>query len=456
MMRQSILTAALGVLLILTGCSMAPRYVRPAMPVTDSWPADILPRGELTPVAARSAASLGWKQFFADPHLRQVILLALMHNRDLRVTALNITKMRGAYQIQRSEQLPGVGISGTYEDTGTFTSLSRDGLDSNTHNAQLAVGISSFELDFFGRIQSLKDEALENYLSTEQAWRSARLSLIAEVAAAYLTLTADRERLAISQETLSSQSASYAIIRRKFEAGVASELDVRQAQTSVEQARVNIALYTGYVAQDRNYLSLLAGTRVEQSMLPAGRLADLPAWPEVPVGLPSQVLLLRPDVLAAEHDLKAANADIGAARANFFPRISLTAGLGTASREMDDLFSHGTGIWAFAPQVTLPLFTGGGNLAILRVSEANQNIMVAKYEKAIQSAFREVSDGLALRTTLNEQLHAQEALTQAASEAYRLSSARYAQGIESYLNVLDSQRAMYNAQLALVGATKFV
>ncbi|MFQ9489771.1 MAG: efflux transporter outer membrane subunit [Bilophila wadsworthia] len=312
----------------------------------------------------------------------------------------------------------------------------------------LGVGVTSYELDFFGRIQSLKDKAPGN-LSRHRGGGSARLSLVSEVAQAYLALVADRERLNIATETLKSQQASYEMIARRHSVGVSSELDLRQAQTSVDTARVDIARYSGQVAKDITALSLLAGTKVTPDMLPAKALSELPVWPDIPVSLPSTVLLQRPDILQAEHTLKAANADIGAARANFFPRISLTANIGTASNELSHLFDGGTGIWTFLPQVSLPIFEGGRNVANLRVSEADKKIAVANYEKAIQSAFREVSDALIDRVSLAGQLEAQKSLVHATSETYRLSGSAN-QGIDSYLAVLDSQRAMYSSQLNLI------
>ena len=312
--------------------------------------------------------------------------------------------------------MPGVSASGESSNKGVSADLSTTGEQTVSRQHSLGVGVTSYELDFFGRIQSLKDKALETYLGTEEAYRSARLSLVSEVAQAYLALVADRERLNIATETLKSQQASYEMIARRHSVGVSSELDLRQAQTSVDTARVDIARYSGQVAKDITALSLLAGTKVTPDMLPAKALSELPVWPDIPVSLPSTVLLQRPDILQAEHTLKAANADIGAARANFFPRISLTANIGTASNELSHLFDGGTGIWTFLPQVSLPIFEGGRNVANLRVSEADKKIAVANYEKAIQSAFREVSDALIDRVSLAGQLEAQKSLVHATSE----------------------------------------
>ena len=442
---------ALALAVLLPGCTMAPNYVRPEAPVTEAWPDDLMPKGTvLAQPTDQLASEIGWKTFFTDQHLQRLIQLALDNNRDLRVSALNIERARGLYQVQRADLLPGVSASGESSNKGVSADLSNTGEHMVSRQNSLSVGVTSYELDFFGRVQSLKDKALETYLGTEEAYRSARLSLISEVARAYLAMVADRERLNIATETLKSQQASYEMIARRHSVGVSSELDLRQAQTSVDTARVDIARYSGQVAKDITALGLLAGTKVTPDMLPAKALSDLPVWADIPVGVPSTVLLQRPDILQAEHALKAANANIGAARASFFPRISLTAGIGTASNELSRLFDGGTGIWTFLPQVSLPIFEGGKNLANLRVSEADKKIAVADYEKAIQSAFREVSDALIDRISLAGQLEAQKSLVHATSETYRLSTERYNQGVDSYLTVLDSQRAMYNSQLNLI------
>ncbi len=442
---------AFALAVLLPGCTMAPNYVRPEAPVAEAWPDDLMPKGTvLAEPSDKDAADIGWKVFFTDPHLQKLIQLALENNRDLRVSALNIERARGLYQIQRADLMPGVEATGESSNKGVSADLSNTGSRMVSRQNALSVGMSSYELDFFGRIRSLKDQALETYLGTEEAYRSAHLSLVSEVAQAYLALVADRERLSIATETLKSQKASYEMIERRHAVGVSSELDLRQAQTSVDTARVDIARYTGQVAQDITALGLLVGTKVTPDMLPAQALSDLPAWPELPVGLPSAVLLKRPDILQAEHELKASNANIGAARANFFPRITLTAGIGTASNELSGLFDGGTGTWTFLPQISLPIFEGGRNLANLRVSETDKKIAVANYEKAIQSAFREVSDALISRISLAGQLEAQKSLVFATSETYRLSTERYNQGVDSYLTVLDSQRSMYNSQLNLV------
>lgn len=435
----------------LAGCSMAPQYVRPEAPITDAWPDEYMPDGTvLAKNGARSVADIGWRDFFTDPHLQRLIESALVNNRDLRVSALNIERARALYQIQRADQIPNLDASGEGSNQSTPRNISTRGERSVSRQYNVSLGMSSYELDFFGRIQSLKDQALEEYFATEEAMKSAQISLVAEVASAYVTLVADREMLNISKDTLDSQRASYEMIKRRHDVGVSSELDLWQAQTSVDTARVNIARYTGQVAQDLTALSLLVGASVSPDMIPAQKLSELRPWQDLPVGLPSSVLLRRPDILQSEHLLKAANANIGAARANFFPRISLTASVGTVSKDLSGLFDAGSGMWSFIPQFSLPIFEGGRNLATLRVSEADKSIAVADYEKAIQSAFREVADALILRDTYEGQLAAQQSLTHASGESYRLSQERYTQGVDSYLNVLDSQRMLFNSQLDLV------
>ena len=442
--------------LCLGGCSLAPKYERPDAPVAATWPDHYLPEGYLpageglAAPASRRAADIGWRTFFSDERMRNLIALALENNRDLRVAALNIERARALYRIQRADQLPGVSATGEESAQNTPAVLSNTGERVVSHQYSVGAGVSGWELDFFGRIQSLKEAALEDYLASEEALKSARISLVAETAAACLNLVADRERLDIARNTLESQQASYEMIRRRRELGVSSELDLWQAQTSVGSARGDIARYTSQAARDLTALSTLVGVQVSPGMLPARTLGELPMSTDIPVGLSSSVLLRRPDILRAEHLLKAANANIGAARANFFPRVTLTAFAGTAGPELSDLFDGGTGLWRFTPQVSLPLFEGGRNIANLKVSETDKAIAVADYEKAIQTAFQEVSDALILRATLARELKAQESLTHAATQTYNLSEERYRQGIDSYLTVLDSQRFMYSSQQNLI------
>jgi multidrug efflux system outer membrane protein len=331
------------------------------------------------------------------------------------------------------------------------------GLAGVTRQYNVTVGFSSYELDLFGRVRSLNAQALQQFLASEEGRRSTHISLVAEVANDYLTLAADQERLKLAERTLQSQSDSYALTQRKAELGVASDLDLRQAETTVESARVDVAGYTSQVAQDRNALTLVVGATIPDALLPTGlddALAALGSRSDLPAGLPSTLLERRPDVLQAEHQLEAANANIGAARAAFYPRITLTANAGTASSALSGLFKGGAGSWTFAPQISLPIFDGGSNRANLDLAQVDRDIDVAQYEKAIQTAFREVADSLAVRDTVQSQLRAQTALVHAWSESYRLSEARFRRGADSYLQLLETQRSLYAAQQNLIGTQR--
>lgn len=434
-----------GLLGSLGGCAtLAPDYTRPTAPVEARW-ADAAGTD-----ANPGVATLGWRAFFVDERLRQLIDLALANNRDLRQTALAIDKARAQYRVQRAGLFPAVsaGAGTTARRTPGELSGSGQAVTSRSHSVDL--GVSGWEIDLFGRLQSLRDQALESYLASEDTLRSTRLSLVAEVAAAYLTLSADSALLALSGETLASQQNSLALTRRRVELGVGSELELRQIETSVETARRDVASYTAQVAMDRNALVLLAGAPLPDSLLPPAGLDSVTALRPLPAGLPSTVLQARPDVLAAERALRAANASIGAARAAFFPRISLTATAGSASASLGGLFAAGTGAWTFIPQVSLPLFDGGANRANLQVAEADRDIALARYEQTLQSAFREVADALAQRATVDTRLDAQQKLVDATAASYRLSEARYLKGVDSYLSTLDAQRSLYAARQNLV------
>ncbi len=437
-------------LTVLTGCSLAPNYQQPDLPVENAWPHQSLAKAQTSDIA--NADTIGWRDFFTDPELQRLLTTALENNRDLRIAVLNIQRARAQYRIQRADIFPHLQAGGAGQVQRISGDLSGTGESFIDRQYSSTFGLSTYEIDLFGKIQSLSEEALQNFLATEEAKRSTHITLLGEVANAYLMLIADRERLNIAKETLVSQQASYDMIKRRYDAGVSSELDLKQAQTSVDSARVDIARYTGLVATDLNALSLLVGSPVTDASISTQALTELAPWRELPVGLPAEVLLKRPDIRQYEHLLQAANANIGAARARFFPSITLTAALGTASNDIQNLFSAGTGMWNFLPNINLPIFTAGQNMANLRVSEANRDIAVAEYERAIQNGFREVADNLALRATLTEQLNAQKSLLNATTDAYNLSFTRYEKGIDSYLVVLDSQRAMYTAQINLVTA----
>ncbi len=454
---------ALPIILIvacLAGCvSLAPEYKRPAPPVPANWPTGAAYKGPAGGETGPAAVDMEWRKFCIDEKLRKVIGLALDNNRDLRMAALNIERAQGVYQIQRAVLFPQVSASAVGNEQRLPADLSAPGLSatgvplspSPTVSRQYSVGlgVNSYELDLFGRVRSLKDQALEQFFATEEARRSVQISLVASVANAYLSRAADYESLKVSRDTLESQEASYKIIERRFSVGTSSQLDLRQAQTRVDAARVDIALFTALVAQDENTLTFLVGSPVPAELLSDEMGADA-VFADIAAGVSSEVLLRRPDILRAEHQLKAANANIGAARAAFFPTILLTTNVGTMSSQMTGLFRYGQDTWGFAPQITLPIFDAGSRWASLKVAKADQAIFLAQYEKAIQTAFREVADALAVRGTVGDQLTAQESMVYASSEAYRLSDARYTKGIDNYLGVLDSQRSLYAARLRLI------
>jgi multidrug efflux system outer membrane protein len=433
--------------LFLCGCPRPTQYVRPELPVPSTWPQDST--AETVAPGAPAAADVKWQDYFGDQRLRSVIELALANNRDLRIASLNIEKVQALYRIQRAELYPTVVASAGADAYRVPKTLS--GKDDQTV-AQYTVGLGtvSWELDFFGRIRSLKSRALEQYLASEQARSAAQISLVAGVANTYLLLAADREVLELSRVSATAQQAVYDLIRQSMELGIASELDVRQAQTQVEAARVDIARYSGLVAVEENALDLLVGAPVAAGLL-SDTLPELTVFKDVTAGLPSDVLLRRPDILSAEHQLKAASANIGAARAAFFPRITLTAAGGITSSDLTNLFKPAAGTWSFNPQITLPIFDAGARQANYEAAQADRDMAIAAYEQAIQAAFKEVSDALRLRTTLSAQQDAQQALVTALAEALRLSEVRYKSGIDSYLSVLVAQRALYLAQQNLVG-----
>ena len=430
----------LALAMALAGCmSLAPKYERPAAPVAASFP-------ELAPSAATGAAasSIAWQQFFADARLKQLIELALANNRDLRVAILNIEQARAQYQIRRADTLPtvGLGVSGNRVTEGEDSVRS-------TYSAGLAV--SAFELDLFGRVRNLSQAALAQFLATEEARKATHISLVASVANAYLQLLADEELLALTQKTLDARLESLKLVQLKYDNGVVSKLDLQQSLSLVDSARVTLAQQQRLRAQDTNLLTLLVGQTIPETLSPGVTLAET-MLSELPAGLPSDLLAVRPDIRAAEQQLIAANANIGAARANFFPRISLTGSAGSVSSELSGLFKSGSFGWSFAPQMVLPIFDYGRNSATLGSAKAGRDIAVAQYEKAIQTAFREVADGLAGQATFSEQLRAQRAVAAAEAERFSLSDLRYRSGAASYLDLLDAQRSLFAAQQAAVQA----
>jgi len=442
----SLLLAVIG--LALSGCSLAPEYTRPQAPVPGQWPQGKAYKDARSTPAPKPVAELKWEDFFTDQQLRQIIKMALANNRDLRLAALNVERARAIYGIRRAELLPAVDLGGEYARQRTADDLTEPGYSRTNDKYSVSLGVASWEIDFFGRIRSLKDQALQEYLATEQARRSAQIALVAELARVYLTLAADRESLKLAQSTYEAQLGAYNLVSKRHSVGVATELDLRRAQTPVEIAKVDIAKYRRLSAQDKNALNLLAGSPVPEKLLPKG-LRGLDPSRDIYPGLSSEVLLLRPDIMASEHRLKGAYAFVGAARAAFFPRITLTTSIGTASGDLSGLFGANSDTWSFVPRIVMPIFDPR-TWAALDVSKADQKIALTQYEKTIQTAFREVADSLAVQGTIDQQVSAQQALVKANSETYRLSSKRYLNGIDSYLSVLDAQRSLFSAQMGLV------
>ena len=432
------------------GCgALEPRLPEAAPSIPAEWP---MPATTAVPIAAEgdtaespgtpATADIGWRDFFVDPRLQEVIARALANNRDLRVAVLNVERARALYRIERADRVPSVGATAAMVRTG--------GDAPTTETFTAGVGITEFELDLFGRVRSLSQAALQQYFAQEETRRSAQLTLIAEVANAYLALAADQEQLRIVQLTLTTREEFHALTQKRYEFGAVSALDVSQSRTQVEAARADVARFSGQAAQTANALQLLVGAPVGTDLLPQSFGESVTGLAPLPAGLPSEVLLRRPDVLAAEHRLRADNANIGAARAAFFPSIKLTGSVGSASDELSGLFDAGTGAWLFAPQVNLPIFEGGRLRANLDVARTDRDIALAQYERAIQAGFRDVADALALTTTLAEQRAARQATVDAATEADRLALARYKAGRDSYLVLLESQRSLYLAQQTLI------
>ncbi|VWB45796.1 efflux transporter outer membrane subunit [Burkholderia paludis] len=456
MMQKHALTA-IAVALLATGCTMAPHYKRPDAPVAQAYPAGGVYATQPGAAGARSAngqaaTAIGWREFFVDPRLQRLIEIALKNNRDLRVSVLNIEAARAQYQITRAGLFPtlgGVGSESLQRYPAGIASAGAPATLSRVYNVGLSA---SWELDLFGRVQSLKDQALAQYLSTAYARQASEISLVSQVADQYLTLLSTDDLLKVTENTLKTAQASYNLTKLQFDNGTGSELDLRQAQTVVETALANQQSQARSRAQALNALVLLVGEPLPDD-LPAGMPLDAQnLLTDVPAGLPSDLLTRRPDVMQAEQTLLAANANIGAARAAFFPKISLTAAFGTSSPTLGGLFKAGTAAWSFAPNIALPIFEGGSNIANLDLAHVQKRIEIANYEKAIQSAFREVSDGLAARGTYDQQIAALERNEHAQQRRFDLSDLRYRNGVDSYLSVLTAQTDLYSAQQSLISA----
>jgi len=433
---------------LLTACSMIPSYERPAAPVAASYPDYSAYSTSATASAATPAASVAWQDFFTDARLKRLIEQALANNRDLRVAVLNIEQTRAQYQIRRADQFP--TVNGVF--SGSRTPTGSGGL-SNVYNVGLAV--TAYELDFFGRVSSLKEAALNQYLASEEGRKTAQISLVAAVANGYLSILADDELLELTRQTLATREESMKLSKLRFDNGVTSELDYRQAESLLEAAKVAYAQQQRQRALDINALTLLVGQPLAGELPTASEgqaaaLAQLQPMADVPAGLPSELLTNRPDIRQAEQLLLASNANIGAARAAFFPKISLTVGAGSASSHLSGLLKNGSWGWTLAPQLLVPIFDAGRNQAGLDSAKAGRDIAIAQYEKTIQTAFREVADALATRATLGEQLRAQQAQADAEAVRFKLSDLRYQNGIASYLDLLDAQRSLFSAQQAAV------
>ena len=432
--------AAAALAALLAGCSsMAPSYERPAAPVAATYPASIAGNTQ----AGTPAADIEWQRFFSDARTKRLIELALQNNRDLRVAVLNMDRTRALYQVQRADRLPSVnGVASLTRQPNTQ--------GDQTSLYQVGLSVTSYELDLFGRVRSLSDAALATYLATEEGRAATQITLVGSVARAALAVQADEELLQLTQQTLATREESLKLSQLRFDNGVASELDLQQARSLVASARATLAQLQRQRELDENALVLLVGQPLPPDLPPVLPLAETLMMSDLPAGLPSDLLNRRPDVRQAEQTLLSANANIGAARAAFYPRITLTGSAGTASNELSGLFKSGSGAWTFIPQISLPIFDAGRNRANLDATTVSRDIAVAQYEKAVQTAFREVADALAGRATLGEQVRQQQAQTEAESARFRLSDLRYRNGVASYLDLLDAQRSLFTVQQATV------
>jgi multidrug efflux system outer membrane protein len=434
--------------LAVTGCTLAPKYKQPAPPVAQTWPEKFTQSNSNQKNIA--VAAIGWREFFQDPRLQSLIGLALTNNRDLRVAVLNVEVSQAQYRIQRANLFPQVDGTGGYDRQHLPRYQLFPGESALNKQWSLGLGTTSYELDLFGRIRSLKNQALETYFATEAAQRNARIALVAEVAIQYLTELQYGEQLAVARRTLASVQSAYDLNKQSYDVGNISELDLRTAEAQVETAKVSIASYDQLRNQADNALILLVGETLPTNLPPVQPLNEQKLLTDLPPDLPSDLLQRRPDILEAEHQLKAANANIGAARAAFFPTLKITANAGVSSQQFTELFAPGTGTWLFNPQITLPIFEAGQNKANLDVANLNKKIEIATYEKAIQTAFREVADALVAKSFLDEQIDGQQKLVAAEQSRYDLSDARYRNGVDNYLSVLSSQQDLYSAQQNLV------
>jgi outer membrane protein, multidrug efflux system len=450
----------------LSACTLMPHYQRPQSPVPDRWPADA---GDAAAAASAGifADQIGWRDFFADPRLQRLVEIALENNRSLRIAVLNVAASEAQFRVERgnlfpaisatgsglAERLPANGalpLGGVGGSGGSGTKVPSGSAATTFHYYTAGIGFTNYELDLFGRERSLTTQAFEQYLAQSESRRSTQISLVAEVATDYFAVLADDALVKLTQETLQNEIESYELTMAMYQRDTTTLLSLRQAESTVEAARANLAQYERQLAQDTHALTLVLGQEIPADLPPAEDMNTDGLLAQIPQGLPSNQLTNRPDILSAEHALRAANANIGAARAAFFPSIQLTASGGTASNRLNGLFKGGTGTWSFAPTITVPIFTGGQNRANLDLAHIEKNVAVAQYELAIQTAFREVSDALSARGTYIDQRSAQQALVAADADAYRLAQMRFRSGVDNYLATLDAQRSLYAAQQGLV------
>lgn len=449
--RRALSAVLASALTLFTGaCSFTPKYERPAAPVPAVFPN----QQPAATAAARPASEISWREFFTEPRLTKLIELALTNNRDLRVAALNVERTRAQFLIQRADLLPTVNVGGQGVSQRISGGQTAAGSSARIDYYQASAGITAYEIDVFGRVRALADSALAQYLSTEEASKSVQISLVASVANAWMALVADQELIALTEQAISTREQSLKLAELRHRSGVIPILDVHQARTLLEAARATLAQLRRQRDLDRNGLALLVGQALPselggEPMKDASLGAPL-LMTEVPVGLPSDLLVHRPDILAAEQQLVAANANIGAARAALFPRISLTGVFGAASSNLEDLLSARSRFWNVAPAVTLPIFDSGRNKANVEVSQVTRDIAVAQYEKSIQTAFREVADALASRGTLAAQIQALRAQEDAEAARVKLVEARYKGGIGTSLDLLDAQRSLFAVQQSVI------
>jgi len=451
-MRRSAV-AMVAVAALLAGCSLQPVYERPALPVATTYPTgDAYQRStDGSEGKALPAADIGWRDFLTDPRLQRLVEIALANNQDLRIAALNVAQTQAQFRIQRAALFPQIGGFADSSSLRTPASLSSTGRTTVLHDYSIGMS-AAWEIDFFGRLQSLSDQAQQQYFASAQGRKAAQLLLVSQVADQYLTILADDELLAVTQRTLESAQASYKLTLLQFQTGTGTELSVRQAETVVEQANANHAAQLRARAQAENALVLLLGEPLSLDLPPPVALNSQSLLADIPAGLPSDLLTRRPDIMQAEATLRGANANIGAARAAFFPTISLTGNLGTASSALSGLFQAGSLAWSFLPSITLPIFEAGQLQASLDVATVQKDINVAQYEKSIQTAFREVADGLAARGTYDDEVSSIERYTEAQQRSLDLSEMRFRNGVDNYLAVLTAQTGLYTAQQTLVGA----